>query len=159
MVRVDISQIIDHIGAIQPFSVVVSAQDVGEPDSWIEGAMTVSGQIINVGETFRLSATIEAKAEFECSRCLKVFVQTVRFQFEEDFDQVLFDKLNDFIDIAEPIRAALVFQEPMQPLCSEKCKGLCPHCGGDRNMIECECEKRTVDPRLASLSRLLENEL
>lgn len=151
----DISQIIEHIGGIQAFSVVVSAQDIGEPDPWVQGDISVSGRIVNVGTIFRLFGNVTGKAAFECSRCLKVFEQAVDFQFEEDLDSAL-GYPDDWIDIAEPIRAALIFQEPMQPLCREDCKGLCLFCGADRNQVDCDCGKQKIDPRLAALGRLLE---
>ena len=156
MVRVDISQIIEHVGGIQPFSVVVNAQELGESDLWVQGNILVSGQIVHVGVDFRLTGNVTAKATFECCRCLKVFEQPVNFLFEEDYDVLMFGHLDDWIDIAEPIRAALIFQEPMQPLCSVDCKGLCLHCGVDRNQVECDCDKNEIDPRLAALGRLLE---
>ncbi len=67
----------------------------------------------------------------------------------------MFGYADESLDISESIRAALIFQEPMQPLCREDCKGLCPHCGTDRNQTDCDCEKQRIDPRLASLKRLL----
>ena len=156
MVRVDISQIIDHVGGIQPFSVVVASQDIGENEPWVQEDISVSGQIVNVGTVFRLTGTITANAKLECCRCLKVFERAVSFEFEEEFDVLAFGYPDDWIDIAEPIRAALIFQEPMQPFCNDDCKGLCPHCGADRNRTDCGCDKKIIDPRLASLQQLLE---
>ena len=156
MVKVDISQIIEHIGSVQPFSILVNAQDIGEPNPWTEGDISVSGQIANIGTAFRLTGNVKAKAMFDCCRCLKPVEHTVDFQFEEDFDSAAFGYPDDWINIAEAIRAALIFQEPMQPLCSENCKGLCFHCGVDRNLVDCDCDTKEIDPRLAALSRLLE---
>ena len=82
MVKVDISQIIEHVGGIQPFSVVVNAQELGESDLWVQGNILVSGQIVHVGVDFRLTGNVTAKATFECCRCLKVFEQPVNFLFE-----------------------------------------------------------------------------
>ena len=152
----DISQIIDHVGGIQPFSVVVASQDIGENEPWVQDNISVSGQIVNAGTVFRLTGIISASANLECCRCLNVFERAVSFEFEEEFDVLAFGYPDDWIDIAEPIRAALIFQEPMQPLCNDDCKGLCPHCGADRNRINCGCDKEMFDPRLASLQRLLE---
>lgn len=46
----------------------------------------------------------------------------------------------------------------MTYLCKEDCKGLCPHCGADRNVTECDCESRQIDPRFAALRALLDND-
>ena len=156
MVRVDISQIIEHVGGIQPFSVVVTSKDIGENEPWVQDSISVTGQIVNVGTVFRLTGTVTASANLECCRCLQVFERAVSFEFEEEFDGLAVGYPDDWIDIAEPIRAALIFQEPMQPLCTDDCKGLCPHCGADRNRTDCGCDKEIIDPRLASLQQLLE---
>ena len=42
-------------------------------------------------------------------------------------------------------------------LCSPDCKGLCPGCGADLNREPCRCKKE-VDPRLAKLAQLLEED-
>ncbi len=156
MVRVDISKIIDDMGASQPFSIVVTTKEIGEENPWVHGEISVTGQIVNVGTAFRLIADITATATLECSRCLKLFEQPVNFQLEEELDSVAFGFTDEQINIAEPIRAALIFQEPMQPLCTDNCKGLCSYCGVDRNQVKCDCNKKNLDPRLAALGQLLE---
>jgi uncharacterized protein len=36
---------------------------------------------------------------------------------------------------------------PVQPLCRDDCRGLCPRCGGDRNLESCSCaETRPASP-------------
>ena len=156
MVKVDISNIIECVGSIQPFYVIVNAQEIGETEPWVQGDISVSGQVVNLGTMYRLIGNVTAKAAFECVRCLATFEQPASFQFEEDFDGADFGSPDGWINIAEPIRAALIFQEPMKPLCSEKCKGLCVYCGIDRNKADCDCDKTRIDPRLAELRRLLE---
>lgn len=156
MVKVDVSQIIDGIGAVQPFSVVTDAQEIGESEPWVQGDIAVTGQIANVGASFRLTAEVVARAPMECSRCLKAFEQPVKFRFEEDLESAVIGFGNDWIDIAEGIRAALIFQDPMQSLCDEACKGICFRCGADLNQVDCGCDRTVVDPRLAALGKLLE---
>jgi uncharacterized protein len=40
---------------------------------------------------------------------------------------------------------------PVNPLCREDCKGLCPSCGANRNRESCACARAEGDPRLAVL--------
>ncbi|MDR2076418.1 MAG: DUF177 domain-containing protein [Desulfovibrio sp.] len=40
---------------------------------------------------------------------------------------------------------------PVNPLCREDCRGLCPLCGANRNREDCGCERPEGDPRLACL--------
>ena len=42
-------------------------------------------------------------------------------------------------------------------LCSDDCKGLCPHCGTDLNVSECNCENEYIDPRWEKLAEIMKN--
>ena len=46
---------------------------------------------------------------------------------------------------------------PSKFLCREDCKGICPTCGKDLNDGPCGCKKE-IDPRLAALTQLLEDD-
>jgi hypothetical protein len=46
-----------------------------------------------------------------------------------------------------PFREVIALLFPVQPLCREDCRGLCPHCGVDRNVETCSCpETRRPSP-------------
>ena len=47
----------------------------------------------------------------------------------------------------------LIINIPMQIVCREQCKGLCPQCGINRNNATCECAD-TTDPRWEALRNL-----
>jgi len=57
----------------------------------------------------------------------------------------------DFIDLAPMICEQIVLQAPMRVLCTDDCKGLCPHCGINLNSGSCNCHSDVVDDRLAVL--------
>ena len=48
---------------------------------------------------------------------------------------------SDSVDPADVLVPALILQVQMTYLCKEDCKGLCPHCGADRNVTDCDCDK------------------
>ena len=60
-------------------------------------------------------------------------------------------------DVDEIIVNAFVLGTEERFLCREDCKGLCPKCGADLNDGPCNC-KAEIDPRLAVLGQLLEND-
>ena len=60
----------------------------------------------------------------------------------------------DFIDLTPIICEQIILQIPIKPLCSEECKGLCPHCGMNLNVASCNCHLEFVDPRLAVLKNI-----
>ena len=66
-----------------------------------------------------------------------------------DADHEIFD--GKTIDLDPIVREQVLLALPMQVVCSEKCKGLCPVCGQDLNKAECGCERKVIDPRLVAL--------
>ena len=72
-----------------------------------------------------------------CVRCSKDFSWTtedneVTFSVEVAPDA--------FADLTEELRECIILSFPSNPLCSEDCKGLCPHCGADLNEGPCKCK-------------------
>jgi uncharacterized protein len=63
---------------------------------------------------------------------------------------------DDQIDLARVIENETTLALPMKPLCDPGCRGLCPVCGGNRNVSPCACAERAPDPRLAMLKTLTE---
>jgi uncharacterized protein len=68
----------------------------------------------------------------------------------EDLDMEFYD--GEAIDLGQIIQKQVILTIPFNPLCQENCKGLCPHCGTNKNKETCECsEEKIVDPRLEVL--------
>ena len=105
--------------------------------------------------------TISGVASLACTRCLEDFSRQVTIPFGETYredgvdDPDALSYHGDEIDIAEPVREALIMAEPLKPLCREDCQGLCPRCGVNRNETPCACGSDDIDPRLAALAKLL----
>ena len=62
--------------------------------------------------------------------------------------------VDDQIDLDRLIETETAIALPMKPLCDPACRGLCPTCGGNRNLNPCTCAERAPDPRLAVLKTL-----
>ncbi len=58
------------------------------------------------------------------------------------------------IDLSAFIHEVIALSFPVQPLCSEDCRGLCPHCGVDRNAESCDCVERNPASPFAVLEVL-----
>jgi len=102
----------------------------------------------------------------ECARCLESLSQSLEINFAEvyTFKQ---DSVNEsgqvvpedgVIDLQPFVREEMLLTVPINPLCSPDCKGLCPVCGGNRNVEPCSHEEHTGDPRLSVLKSLLKGE-
>jgi uncharacterized protein len=61
---------------------------------------------------------------------------------------------DEAIDLDQVVRDAVGVEMPFAPLCRPGCLGLCPVCGGNRNLGECPGHE-TLDPRFAVLADLL----
>jgi len=116
------------------------------------------------GNEVRVHGKVETTLETDCDRCLG----RAKFPIAASFD--LFYRPVDVEAIAEEVaidegeaemgfyelpglvledilREQLLLQLPMQRVCSESCKGICPVCGVNRNEVPCSCD--TVHPLVA----------
>ena len=121
------------------------------------------------GDDVVVVGEIDSTVPVACGRCLEEFPVKARAAVDVRFiprppggDRVELgsDDLDlDFYDAGEVNLGTLVQSEtalvlPMKPLCREDCLGLCPVCGGNRNLIACACSERAPDPRLGTLKDL-----
>jgi uncharacterized protein len=73
----------------------------------------------------------------------------------DDVDVAHYD--GDEVNLAPEIRDQILLTYPIKPLCREDCAGLCPVCGGNRNVRACACETRQAtaqQPFAAALGKL-----
>jgi len=132
-----------------------------------------SFHIDKVNEEILVKGDLSALLEMECSRCLKHFeeardveVNVVFHPLEElqgeEKHEIKDDELDmgfyrgDILDLKDLLKEQILLTIPMKPLCSEGCRGICPRCGADMNIVSCTCEKKSLDPRLTVLRKLLD---
>jgi len=58
------------------------------------------------------------------------------------------------MELGEILIEQILLALPMQRVCSEACKGICPQCGMNRNEGECSCRRETADDRWGALRNL-----
>jgi len=58
------------------------------------------------------------------------------------------------IELGGFLRELLALALPVQPVCREECKGLCPRCGADRNAGSCDCDTSRSTTPFAALAAL-----
>jgi uncharacterized protein len=64
---------------------------------------------------------------------------------------VLIDEAHT-LDLTEVVRQYIITNWPMKPLCRPECGGLCPDCGANLNLEECQCRQPSRDPRWGDLA-------
>ncbi len=131
----------------------------------------IEGRLTNHIAQTDIEGEIIAAVELDCTRCLQKIERTLEFPFEAafvteenyteakeaelnaaDLDVSIFDGTR--IDMTELIREQIILNLPAQIFCSADCKGLCAKCGANRNLINCNCEEKEIDPRWAALKNL-----
>lgn len=125
----------------------------------------VTGQVRNTADVLELELTARTTLDAVCDRCGKAFPQEKEITYQCLLAEELQNEDNDEIvlledgqaDVGDLARTAFILGMDSKTLCSEDCKGLCPRCGADLNLGPCSCKKE-VDPRLAVLAKLLEND-
>lgn len=137
----------------------------------LTGKTTFSGETERIDSRGRVRGTIIADASLDCTRCLEPVEKHIVIPFEAVFldsseedksiekevgDEQLDESLveNGRIDIAEVVREQILLAMPEQIFCREDCRGLCPKCGSNLNLIDCKCADDEVDPRWAVLKNL-----
>ncbi|MBQ0038473.1 MAG: DUF177 domain-containing protein [Clostridiales bacterium] len=124
----------------------------------------VEGRVQNKAGVLLCDLSAHTTLHSICDRCTEEFLEekTVDYscilaeerQFDEDEDIVLLE--NDEVDLGDLARTAFILGMDTKTLCSPDCMGLCAGCGVNLNYETCRCKKQ-VDPRLAALAKLLEN--
>ncbi|MBP2658541.1 MAG: hypothetical protein H6Q69_1573 [Firmicutes bacterium] len=167
MMKINVLQAKKAIGNEQTFEFVTSAEELaieGETP-WKSSVIHVEGKLINNGRVIAVEGMISANAQYQCSCCLEDFSANMEIPFSDNYQQAIDEAIDDEadlayytgdeIDIADLVRESLILAEPLKSVCSETCRGLCPHCGINLNTAQCGCQGKLIDPRLAVLQKLL----
>lgn len=62
---------------------------------------------------------------------------------------------NNILNVRELVRQNILLEIPIQPLCSEDCKGICPVCGVNKNNNNCSCNEGQMNSAFSALADLL----
>ncbi len=134
-----------------------------------EGSVEMLGGAL--GE-IRVKGHLDVTMEADCDRCL----ETARIQLQSDFDlfyrpepdaerihdevkidegesQIAFYE-GEGLELGDILREHILLSLPMQSICSDACKGICPVCGQNRNLVTCGCAVKPADDRWAALKNL-----
>jgi uncharacterized protein len=124
------------------------------------GPLTAEGVAELLPETggeVRVTGRIQAELETECDRCLGRALFHIDAPFDlfyrplestKEVEEVAIDEGEaemgfyelPGLELEDIVREQLLLQLPMQRVCSETCKGICPVCGVNRNETSCSCK-------------------
>jgi uncharacterized protein len=118
--------------------------------------LALVGRIEKMGEDYLLRANLRGEIATTCARCLEpaavainlplavTFVSTEADKTGDDEDPDVIALKGGEIDVGDEVRDEIVLALPINPVCTESCKGLCTVCGGNRNVTACACKTETA---------------
>ncbi len=133
----------------------------------LKNGVDVKGKAYCKADVVYLDITVQFDFFGVCDRCAEDFEREYSFDIHRIVVEQLQNEDDDFEEfvVVENCKLDLddfVYQEiqlflPQKMLCSEECQGICPKCGKNLNDGPCDC-KKDVDPRMAALLQLLDEE-
>lgn len=152
----------------------IDTQAAGELDDAISIVSPITGHVklLSTGRDILVTGSLDATIKKVCGRCLADFSTPVSIELEEEFYPTIdistggvlpadpeADEANQIddrhiLDLWEIVRQDLLLASDDILYCQPECKGLCPHCGRDRNFNPCTCQDDAFDPRWAGLQAL-----
>jgi uncharacterized protein len=123
-----------------------------EADALVRGhiAATVPQVCGRCLERFPLHVEAEVDARVVPRPAAKEEIELASDDLELDF------YAEDLLNVAQLVETETTLELPMKPLCREGCRGLCPVCGGNRNLVACQCDVKAPHPRFAVLKDLVD---
>lgn len=116
----------------------------------------------------RINGKLTVGVNAPCDRCLEDAAVSVDRSFdlvylpveeakaggedevEEDATEIGFYEGNG-LQLNDVLREVVLLALPMQLVCRDACKGICPECGQNRNNVECGCQPHPSDDRWSKL--------
>jgi uncharacterized protein len=124
-------------------------------------------QATHTSKGLYLQGELNTTINVECTRCLAKLRLPVTIKLDDLFyyprsaapEGENFVGEDGFIDLAPLLRELSLLAVPMQVLCRPDCQGICIECGQNLNEGLCACDRGAIDPRLAALKALLDEEI
>jgi uncharacterized protein len=149
----------------------VEIKTIGDFDDAIKVIVPLIGHvdILRTGPDILVTGLLQTMIQKNCGRCLTAFIRPISIELEEEFypsvdiltgtvlpklpeiDQTNYISELHILDLTEIVQQEIFLEGDGMRYCRLECKGLCPHCGQDRNIDPCNCEDEVIDPRWAKL--------
>lgn len=142
-----------------------------DPDVEQMGPVQIDGQATVAGDGLRFRGHLKGTIRPFCARCL----ESIHTEVDTDLD-LLYQPASELtlgqeveihqadtelafftgagVEVEDVAREQMLLAVPMQPLCREECRGLCPQCGKNLNQGDCACPSRPIDDRWQRLQDL-----
>lgn len=164
--KIDLQKLINGSVDSIPFSGTIDmTQETFFGEHPFQYPVRYEGEIQSHLDVLRLAGTVDTTYVTACARCAKPLEVQIHVPIdtllvhaegeEQESSEETFPIEGSKVDPEEVAVPALLLDIDMAYLCKPDCKGLCPHCGADRNITQCNCGEKQIDDRLAVLKTLL----
>lgn len=152
-------------------------------DARVRGEFDLSADIAKDGTELHVSGVLAGTFVRQCVRCLNDFEDPAAIPFTAEYrgegigagrpepkrskaaaecrddepaaeDEDVYPLAGDRLELSEMLREQIILATPMQPLCREDCRGLCPVCGENLNERRCGCLPEQPDSPFSVLRKL-----
>jgi uncharacterized protein len=129
---------------------------------WVEERDPVHLELTaeSVLEGVEVTGWLSGRLHLRCSRCLVDYEEPFRQAVDEIFttgtppEEEGYRLNGDVMDLEPLVRDLVVLAIPSAPVHSDDCRGLCPECGADLNVVDCGHRADATDTRWAPLRSL-----
>ena len=126
----------------------------GQDYTFVPDVVPAVVKVTYVGKGFSVGMAFSCRLEGACWRCLEPADLDLDVKAEDFFEAELppLEELGEeaeatlsyeedgILNLSEWARDAVAEMLPPKILCRPDCRGLCPQCGANRNLVECGCE-------------------
>jgi uncharacterized protein len=133
--------------------------------------LRVKIRIEKAGDKYVFDGELEGNILTSCDRCLEPYSHDIKTSFHlflaiqnpetgEAEIELLEDEMEvDFvegeeIDLKNIVREQIYLSLPIKSICADSCLGLCPTCGINLNMGNCQCRSEKGHPGFLKLKNL-----
>lgn len=137
----------------------------------VSGTLAANAEITKSKDQIIFRGSISAPSKLMCARCAEEFEKVVEsdlvfvlaFVPEQKEEEFRDEDSEDYFFIAEgtieydfssQIRELLILAVGIKPLCKDECQGICPTCGKNLNIEQCDCNREQIDERWLPLKDL-----
>ena len=107
----------------------------------------IKGVMRYKNEQLRILAKVKVDLLVQCDACGVEFQKKIEFDFDEFFVESFNSQSDEdyimnqtCVELDKPIEDSFLLNLPTKIVCKKNCKGLCPICGKNKNLYDCDCE-------------------
>ncbi|WP_353892140.1 DUF177 domain-containing protein [Proteinivorax hydrogeniformans] len=145
--------------------------NLGVPNVDLVEPIVVSVVVSKEEQTYLVEGYMRTQLKLPCDRCLsldkleldesfkkKVLVTDEQVDLKEEDAEGFYRISVARLQLQELLQEVIEFAIPSKFLCQKDCLGLCNNCGTNLNESQCDCDKESIDPRLAVLKKFYNEE-